>query len=210
MSLSLPNQMCYNVICIIMKKLLFTLALLLPMLSFAQQQMLEGVFTNKGEVSLVQLRLNNGRVTAFANGRDDAGNLNWISISPDNPRPTSTIQDGKMAKDFNYYVNANGTRVYFNLDGSSASARVGILGDGSKVMQGIIVNSGSKNNVALRFLDGKIMNYALTKNASGEYTWVTMYPDNPHLTSQLQDGAISQAYKFKVRAGGSAFIYFNM
>ncbi len=77
------------------------------------------------------------------------------------------------------------------------------------VIQGAFNNNGQVGLCMLKYSGGRVMAYATTKNYVGQYNWQTMYPDNPHPTNSIQDGAWADSYSYKVNVGGT-YVYFNL
>ena len=211
-----------------MKKIFLIIVLaLLPLISSAQEQIIQGAFLNNGNVSLCLLMYNNGKITHYAVSKTITGQYDWQTMYPDNPHPTNSVQDASMFRSYNYKVTIGKTVVYFNLKtenpgygnsygnnngygtSNGFNNNSGVYGNTESVIQGVFVYNGQQTLINLRYVGGKITHYALSKDALGRLNWQTMYPDNPHPTNHLQDGNMSRAYKYKITIE-STTVYFNL
>lgn len=78
-------------------------------------RIIQGVYFYNGQTSLVNLRYTNGKVMAYSTSQDQFGHQNWREMYPDNPHPTDTYEDGRVAYNYRYKVSIGNTWVYFNM-----------------------------------------------------------------------------------------------
>lgn len=78
-------------------------------------RIIQGVYFYNGQTSLVNLRYTNGKVMAYSTSQDQFGHQNWRDMYPDNPHPTDTYEDGRVAYNYRYKVSIGNTWVYFNM-----------------------------------------------------------------------------------------------
>ena len=96
-------------------------------------------------------------------------------------------------------------------DNSTNSYNINIESNqyGETVIQGAFNNNGQTALCMLRYYNGRITHYAVSKTMTGQYDWQTMYPDSPHPTNSMQDGSWARSYSYKVNVEGT-YVYFNL
>lgn len=85
---------------------------------------------------------------------------------------------------------------------------VSSINSGEKVVQGIFVYNSQQAVVRLRYYNGQITAYSTSRDALNREQWISIYPDTPHPTMEIQDGNLARDYKYKVSGDGRVF-YFN-
>lgn len=86
---------------------------------------------------------------------------------------------------------------------------VGSINAGERVVQGVFVYNSQQTVVKLRFFNGQITAYSTSRDALNREQWISIYPDTPHPTMDIQDGNLARDYKYKVSGNGRVF-YFNL
>lgn len=185
--------------------------MLAPIFTFAQEQIIQGAFNNKGQTAVCALRYYGGKITAYAVDKTYMGEYNWRSMYPDSPHPTNSYQDGSWYRSYYYKVSVGNTEVYFNLPKSSGyggnSYGGNTYGNQEQIVQGVFIYNGRQNLMMLRFYGGTVMNYATSKGFNGHNWQNVSRPDNARPTTYL-DGDMQRSYNYKVDVDGIT-VYFN-
>ena len=84
---------------------------------------------------------------------------------------------------------------------------VSSINSGEKVVQGIFVYNSQQAVVRLRYYNGQITAYSTSRDALNREQWISIYPDTPHLTMEIQDGNLARDYKYKVSGDGKVFLF---
>lgn len=92
---------------------------------------------------------------------------------------------------------------------SKRSDDLGTSNTGERIIQGVFVYNSQQAVVRLRYYGGRITGYSTSKDALNREQWISIYPDNPHSTMEIQDGNLARDYKYKVSGDGKVF-YFNL
>lgn len=84
---------------------------------------------------------------------------------------------------------------------------IGSINAGERTIHGVFVYNSLQTVVRLRYFNGQITAYSTSRDALNREQWISIYPDTPHPTMEIQDGNLARDYKYKVSGDGKVFLF---